>query len=61
VAAWKISEPAMHGWCGDEGCDGRRRCLVQLMWPVARVEAEAPPSPAQGPTTSPSHSSILPP
>ncbi|RLN42492.1 uncharacterized protein C2845_PM01G47030 [Panicum miliaceum] len=49
----------MHGWRGGEGCDGRRRRLVRLMWPAARVEAEAPP--AQGPATSPSRSSVLPP
>ncbi|CAN6319094.1 unnamed protein product [Urochloa humidicola] len=48
----------MHGWRGGEGCDGRGRRLVRLMWPAARVEAEAPPSPAQGPATSPSRSSV---
>uniref|UniRef100_A0A804LNQ5 BAH domain n=1 Tax=Zea mays TaxID=4577 RepID=A0A804LNQ5_MAIZE len=47
----------MHGWRGAEGCDVRRRRLVRLMWPAARVEAEAPPPPAQGPATSPSGSS----
>jgi len=51
----------MHGWRGGEGCDGRRPRLVRLMWPAARVEAEAPSSPAQGPATSPSRSSVLPP
>ncbi|RCV43675.1 hypothetical protein SETIT_9G312600v2 [Setaria italica] len=51
----------MHGWRGGEGCDGRRRRLVRLMWPAARVEAEAPSPPAQGPATSPSRSSVLPP
>ncbi|KAG2539203.1 hypothetical protein PVAP13_9NG454900 [Panicum virgatum] len=50
----------MHGWRGAEGCDGRRRRLVRLMWPAARVEAEAPPPPAQGPPTSPSSSSVPP-
>ncbi|KAG2550359.1 hypothetical protein PVAP13_9KG543000 [Panicum virgatum] len=50
----------MHGWRGAEGCDGRRRLLVRLMWPAARVEAEAPPPPAQGPPTSPSSSSVPP-
>jgi hypothetical protein len=49
----------MHGWRGTEGCDGRRRRLVRLMWPAARVEAEAPPSPATA--TSPSRFSVLPP
>ncbi|PUZ40001.1 hypothetical protein GQ55_9G388900 [Panicum hallii var. hallii] len=49
----------MHGWRGAEGCDGRRRRL-RLMWPAARVEAEAPPPPAQGPPTSPSSSSVPP-
>jgi hypothetical protein len=51
----------MHGWRGAEGCDVRRRRLVRLMWPAARVEAEAPPPPAQGPATSPSTSSSVPP
>ncbi|CAL4923958.1 unnamed protein product [Urochloa decumbens] len=51
----------MHGWRGGEGCDGRGRRLVRLMWPAARVEAEAPPSPAQGPATSPSRLSVHPP
>ncbi|KAJ1296156.1 hypothetical protein BS78_01G278000 [Paspalum vaginatum] len=50
----------MHGWRGAEGCDGRRRRLVRLMWPSARVEAEAPPPPALGPATSPSSSSVPP-
>lgn len=50
----------MHGWRSAEGCDGRRRRLVRLMWPAARVEAEAPPPPAQGPPTSPSSSSVPP-
>ncbi|KAF8689189.1 hypothetical protein HU200_041974 [Digitaria exilis] len=50
----------MHGWRGAEGCDGSRRRLVRLMWPAARVEAEAPPPPAQGPPTSPSSSSVPP-
>ena len=54
----RCSEPHMHGWRGAEGCDGRRRRLVRLMWPAARVEAEAPPPPAQGPPTSPSSSSV---
>ncbi|KAJ1296157.1 hypothetical protein BS78_01G278100 [Paspalum vaginatum] len=49
----------MYVWRGAEGCDGRRRRLVRLMWPAARVEAEAPPSPAQGPDTSPSLPSVL--
>ncbi|AQL05426.1 BAH domain [Zea mays] len=50
----------MHGWRGAEGCDVRRQRLVRLMWPAARVEAEAPPPPAQGPATSPSGSSVPP-
>jgi hypothetical protein len=50
----------MHGWRGAEECDGRRRRLVRLMWPAARVEAEAPPPPAQGLPTSPSSSSVPP-
>jgi len=50
----------MHGWRGAEGCDVRRPRLVRLMWPAARVEAEAPPPPAQGPATSPSSSSVPP-
>ncbi|CAN6283833.1 unnamed protein product [Urochloa humidicola] len=51
----------MHGCRGAEGwCDGRRRRLVRLMWPAARVEAQAPPPPAQGPPTSPPCSSVPP-
>ncbi|CAL4940743.1 unnamed protein product [Urochloa decumbens] len=51
----------MHGWRGGEGCNGRGQRLVRLMWPAARVEAEAPPSPAQGPATFPSRLSVHPP
>ncbi|CAL4940747.1 unnamed protein product [Urochloa decumbens] len=51
----------MHGCRGAEGwCDGRGRRLVRLMWPAARVEAQAPPPPAQGPPTSPPTSSVPP-
>jgi hypothetical protein len=50
----------MHGWCGGEGSGGRRQHLVRPLWPATHVEAKAPPSPAQGPTTSPSRSSVLP-
>jgi hypothetical protein len=47
----------MHGWRDTEGCDGKRRRLVRLMWPAARVEAEAPPSPSTA--TTPSRFSVL--
>ena len=48
----------MDGWRGTEGCDGRRRRLVRLMWPAARVEAEAPPPSATA--TSPRFSVLTP-